>query len=255
MSQGLPRIPAGNGKHPVTMVAIAANELKASTAFYSHLFDWSFGHASKELSGGFGPAGPGIALRAETPEGFPGVVPFIGGPSVEAMMANVVQAGAEVERHPWTVLGLGLARFRDASHTIWGVTDAKPAAGTPPIPAPFGSNPKPPAGTICSLEMYAKDGAEAGKFFAGVFGWGWGEMMPGYTAFDPGAGITGVFQSHTPSLSAMAYIWVDDVRATLKAIEKAGGKQQGDPASMPGMATFGYFKDPSDTPMGLIGPA
>jgi predicted enzyme related to lactoylglutathione lyase len=71
--------------------------------------------------------------------------------------------------------------------------------------------------------------------------------------FDAGAGIGGVFQSHTPTTAGLAYIAVADVTATLTAIDAAGGKRLGDPMAMPGMATFGYFTDPSGTTMGLLG--
>lgn len=251
---GLPKIPAGSGTHPITMVALAANDLVASTVFYGKVFDWKFGHATKELAGGFGPAGPGIALRADTPPGFPGAVPFVGVANVEEMTAKAIAAGAETEHAPWAVLGIHLSRFRDLSKTVWGVTDARPAAGTPSIPPPFADNPKPPDGTLCSVEMYAREGSAAGKFFADLFGWGWGESMPGYTAFDPGAGIGGVFQSHTPTLPAMFYVYTSDVAKKLADIEASGGNRTADPMSAPGLGTFGYFQDPSGTHGGLIGP-
>ena len=63
----------------------------------------------------------------------------------------------------------------------------------------------------------------------------------------------GVFQSHTPALRGVAYLYSSNVSATLSAIDAAGGKRMGDPMAMPGMATFGYFTDPSGTTMGLIG--
>ena len=118
---------------------------------------------------------------------------------------------------------------------------------------PFGVNPKPAAGSICSLEMYASSDASP-TFFHEHFGWGTLPTMPPYVAFDPGAGIGGVFQSHTPALPAVAYIYMQDVPSTLTAIEAAGGTRLGDAMSMPGMGTFGYFKDPSGSSMGLIGP-
>jgi predicted enzyme related to lactoylglutathione lyase len=65
--------------------------------------------------------------------------------------------------------------------------------------------------------------------------------------------VGGIFQSHTPSLSALAYIYTTDVQAKLAEIEAAGGKRMCEPMRMPG-GCFGYFKDPSDTNMGLIGP-
>ncbi|MFZ4739062.1 MAG: VOC family protein [Bradymonadia bacterium] len=39
-----------------------------------------------------------------------------------------------------------------------------------------------------------------------------------------------------------------------RLIIAAGAESLGEPMAMPGMGTFGYFKDPSGTPMGLIGP-
>jgi predicted enzyme related to lactoylglutathione lyase len=73
-------------------------------------------------------------------------------------------------------------------------------------------------------------------------------------AFDPGASIAGVFQSHTPAMPAVAYIYVTDVGTTLTDIEAAGGQRMGEPGRIPGMGCFGYFIDPSGTTMGLIGP-
>jgi predicted enzyme related to lactoylglutathione lyase len=78
--------------------------------------------------------------------------------------------------------------------------------------------------------------------------------MPQYLGFTPDGGISGVFQSHTPSLPAVAYIYVADVAAALTEIEAAGGRRMGEPMGLPGMATFGYFADPSGTHMGLMGP-
>ncbi len=76
---------------------------------------------------------------------------------------------------------------------------------------------------------------------------------PEYTAFDPGAGVGGVFQSHTPTLPAVAYIFVAHVAEMLDAIDAAGGKRTSEAMSIPGLGCFGYFTDPSGTNMGLIG--
>jgi predicted enzyme related to lactoylglutathione lyase len=102
--------------------------------------------------------------------------------------------------------------------------------------------------------MYAADHSVTARFFNGLFEWGTRETMPQYLGFNPGAGISGVFQSHTPSLPAVAYVYVADVAAALEAIEAAGGRRTAAPMSAPGMGTFGYFTDPSGTSMGLIGP-
>jgi predicted enzyme related to lactoylglutathione lyase len=255
MSFELPNVPVGTGEHPITLVVISANQLGASSEFYSKLFGWELHKLSAELTAFVAPAGPAGALRSNVPSGFPGMVAYIAVSDVEAMLARIVAAGGAIEKPSWTVPMVGkLARFKDQCGTIYGLTGSAPPGQTPRMPMPFGSNPKPPDGAICSLEMYAADGAAAARFFGELFGWGSVASMPQYTAFDPGAGVGGVIQSHTPSLPALAYIYTSDVKVKLAEIESAGGKRLGEPMALPGVGCFGYFQDPSHTSMGLIGP-
>jgi predicted enzyme related to lactoylglutathione lyase len=171
------------------------------------------------------------------------------------MLARVLAAGGTLERAARSVPMVGkLALFKYPAGTIYGLMDSAVARRTPAMPMPVGANPRPPAGTICHLEMYAADGDAAARFFADLFGWGTLGTMPHYVAFNPGAGPGGVFQSHTPTMAAVAYIYTADVQAKLVEIETAGGKPMGEPMRMPGAGCFGYFKDPSGTSMGLIGP-
>lgn len=250
----MPQPPVGSGVHPVSLVVISANNLAASGTFYSTVFGWQLMKMSDELTAAVAPGGPPIALRAGVPKGFPGVVPFLRVDDVAKTLERVVAAGGTVERAPWTIPMMGtLARFTDVSGTIYGLVGGVAGSAPPRVPMPFGANPKPPANTICSLEMYSKDDASP-QFFATHFGFGTLPTMPAFVAFDVGAGIGGVFQSHTPANTSVAYIYVADVTATLTAIEAAGGARQGDAMAMPGMGTFGYFTDPSTTMMGLIGP-
>ena len=250
----MPSAPAGSGAHPIILVVITATDLAASRAFYATVFKWPMMDMSSELIAASTPAGPSVALRSNMAAGFPGVVPFMGVRDVAATLERVVAAGGAVERAPWTVPMMGtLARFTDVSGTVYGITSSVAPGGVPHVPMPFGDNPKPPVGTACSVEMFSRDETSA-RFFADQFGWGTLPTMPQYMAFDPGAGIGGVFQSHTPALPAVAYVYVDDVAAMLTAIDAAGGKRQGDAMHMPGMGTFGYFTDPSGTTMALIGP-
>jgi len=251
----MPDVPAGNGQHPIVMVVISANDHAASVAFYSKLFGWSTYSVTGELTGATTPGGPAVALRAGTPAGFPGVVPMIRVDDISAALEKIVEGGGEIERPAWQVPTAGtVARFKDPSGTIYGLIE--PAASSMPAPMamPFGDNPKPPAGSVCSLEMYAKSGAEAATFFSAQFGWGCIETMPHFVGFNPGAGPQGVFQSHTAAMSAVAYIYVENVNVKIAEIEANGGARMGDPMSVPGMGTFGYFKDPSGSAMGLIGP-
>ena len=187
MSPEMPPIPAGSGKHPVALVVITANQLAESGAFYSKLFGWQAQKLSAELTACVTPGGPMVALRANVPDGSPGLIPYVSVPDVDAMLAGVVAAGGAVERAPWSVPMMGkLARFKDPSGTVYGLTDAVAPGGAPHIPAPFGASPKPPAGAICSLEMHATGGALE-SFFGGLFGWSTLPTMPQYTMFDAGA--------------------------------------------------------------------
>jgi len=251
----MPKVPRGSGEHPIALVVVTANNLAASSTFYSKLFGWQLHPFSAELPGVVVPGGPTGALRSNVPAGFPGVVPYIGVPDVNGMLSRLVAAGGTIERAPLNLPGVGkLARFKDPTGTIYGLTDALTPGGHPWVPMPIGSNPKPPAGAICHLEMYAANGDTAARFFGELFGWGTLATMPQYMAFDPGAGVGGIFQSHTPALPALAYIYVSDVEAKLAEIEAADGRRMGEPMRMPGAGCFGYFNDPSRTSMGLIGP-
>jgi uncharacterized protein len=255
MTSGIPQVPAGSGQHPIVTVVLAANAMARSREFYASVFGWQFAALTPEIMAAVMPEGPTLTLRGAVAEGFQGSVPFIGVTDVPATLARVVALGGEVERAPWQVPMAGtMARFRDPSGTIYGLTSGLPPAPLPRIPIPLGGNPRPRAGVVCSLEMYAKDGGSAGAFFAECFGWNSLPTMPSFVAFDAGAGIGGVFQSHTPALPGVVYISSDDVNATLAAVVGAGGAANGEPMAVPGMGTFGYFKDPSGTIVGLIGP-
>ena len=111
-----------------------------------------------------------------------------------------------VERAPWPMPMVGtLARFTDPSGTVYGLATSPSAAPLPHVPAPFGDAPKPPHGTVCSLEMHAGDLEAAARFFGSQFGWGTLPTMPQFLMFDAGAGIGGVFQSHTPASRGVVY--------------------------------------------------
>jgi hypothetical protein len=77
MSADTPDVPAGSGQHPIVLVAISANDLAASTAFYSRLFGWQTQSIAPDLTACDAADGPGILLSANMPDGFPGVVPFV----------------------------------------------------------------------------------------------------------------------------------------------------------------------------------
>lgn len=252
-AQGMPQCPRGNGEHGIGWIELSANSNEASSQFYAAVFGWqiqSFMPGYQVFTAPSG--GPPGGLRGNAPEGSPGCTPYIHVTDVAAAQARIEAAGGKKLTEPERIAGNWIGHFADPSGTIYGLSDMP--VSLPHQPAPFGDAPRPGLHTICSLEMYGgADLAATGRFFTEVFGWATLPTMPNYMMFDPGVSVGGVFQGHTPGLRALAYIYVEDVAAKLVEIEAAGGKRMGDPMSMPGMGTFGYFSDPSGTALGLMG--
>lgn len=252
----IPKAPRGSGAHPVALVVISSGQLAASRDFYAKVFGWEMMPLSAEVCACGTPAGPAAALRAGNPPGFPGAVPFLFTEDVDRTLKAAVAAGAAVERATWKVPMVGeMARFAAPRGTVIGLVNSAEMRPREPVTSPLnGGSSLPAPGAIVHVELLAQDFAIAAKFFGETFGWGTLETMPSYMAFDPGAGISGIFQSHTPALPAVAYISCTDAGAKLREIEAAGGKRMGEPMRMPGVVTFGYFTDPTGTAMGLIAP-
>jgi predicted enzyme related to lactoylglutathione lyase len=253
---GVPQVPAGSAEHPVCWLEIVTNDVAKSQAFYSGLFGWHI-----EAMGDFVmfllPDGPSGNFKTDAEPGMQGAIPHIYAKDMQAVLDKVAAHGGAVIEAPRAVgeNGEATAMFKDAAGTVYGLVNAAPQLPVPHFPPIFGPGEKPAPGTICSLELYGGDFAKVREFFGGELGWGVLDTMPQYLMFDPGAGIGGVFQSHTAVTKSLAYIWVDDVKSTLTAIEAAGGKRMGEPMALPGFGTFGYFTDPAGTAMGLIGPS
>ncbi|MCC7324682.1 MAG: VOC family protein [Gemmatimonadaceae bacterium] len=240
--------------HTIPVVVLSASRLAESAAFYARVFGWDVRAVSDEISVVLAPAGPTMVLRRYGPSGGPAAIPFIQVDEAGQALARVVAAGATVDRLPYEVPMAGrITRFADPSGTVYGLTSANPPGANPPVPMPMGANPRPMAGTVCHVELYSRDLSATAHFFHEQFGWEVTPTTPQYTAFNPNVGISGIWQSHTPVPSALPYIYVADVNATLAAIDAANGRHHGHAVAVPGMATFGYFTDPSGTAMGLMG--
>jgi predicted enzyme related to lactoylglutathione lyase len=81
---------------------------------------------------------------------------------------------------------------------------------------------------ICHIELPSKDFHKARKFYGDVFSWQFEEMKEmNYLAFKAPEGVNGGFTdtlepAQKPGI--VFYIEVDDIEATIKKAEKAGGK-------------------------------
>jgi predicted enzyme related to lactoylglutathione lyase len=253
----MPAIPPGSGEHPICLTVITASNLESSSKFYSELFAWTITPLSAEVAVVQTTAGQAAALRTGLPEGYPSAVPFVKVDSVDALVVSSLGMGFTLDKEKWSAPNVGtMARVKAPSGVVYGFIEPEvQLVPTEALPSPFGAGPKPPVGSICAIELHSSNFPFAAQYIKDNFGWGSAETMPQYMGFDTGAGYSGVFQGHTPTLPVVAYIYVEDVAAKLTELEAAGGQRIGEPMSMPGFATFLYFTDPSGTTMGLIGPA
>ena len=111
-------------------------------------------------------------------------------------------------------------------------------------------------GKICYIEMPATDIAKSAEFYKKVFGWNVRTRGDGSVAFDDTIGeVSGTWRLGRPPAvqpGFMIYIMVDDVHATTKAIEAAGGQIVQPLGGDPGELTV-RFKDPGGNVLGIYG--
>ncbi len=98
------------------------------------------------------------------------------------------------------------------------------------------------------LEFPARDFSATKAFFSDVFGWGFEDYGPEYTAFS-NAGVEGGFYaadtaSEQKNGSALVVFYSADLEATLAKVEAAGGEINQAIFSFPGGRRF-HFKEPS----------
>ncbi len=108
---------------------------------------------------------------------------------------------------------------------------------------------------IVHVELAAADRKALGKFYSNVFGW---ELMDmdemNYTTFKAGDCVGGGFNPVTqqnPAGTVTVYIETDDVTASLKDVEKAGGTILVPETEIPNNGKFGLFRDPQGNMVGL----
>jgi hypothetical protein len=98
------------------------------------------------------------------------------------------------------------------------------------------------------IELPSRDLSNTRKFFARVFGWVFEDYGPGYAAFS-GQGVDGGFyaaelESRVDSGGALVVFYSEDLDATLKKVEDAGGLVLRPIFSFPGGHRF-HFCEPS----------
>ena len=117
---------------------------------------------------------------------------------------------------------------------------------------------------VIHFELPADDTAKLAHFYQGVFGWQTVPLGPRANDFTlaitvdtdqatrmpkkKGAINGGIFKKQKPPLPAKITVLVDDIRAMIARVEKAGGKffedANGKVIEMPGVGLFATFQDP-----------
>ncbi len=111
---------------------------------------------------------------------------------------------------------------------------------------------------IIHVELAAQDRKSLSQFYNNVFGWQLQHFDDmNYTTFDPGDCVQGGFNpvaEGNPAGTTTVYIETDDVTASLKEVEKAGGTIAMQETEIPNTGKFGMFRDPQGNMVGLFRP-
>jgi predicted enzyme related to lactoylglutathione lyase len=101
---------------------------------------------------------------------------------------------------------------------------------------------------IVFFDIAGTDAAVLSSFYSHLFGW---EIGPGGTFAVPVTSpLPGAIRDDPPE--KRIYIGVDDVTATLAAIEEAGGAVDAPRFEIPGVVVLGLFRDPAHNAIGLV---
>lgn len=108
---------------------------------------------------------------------------------------------------------------------------------------------------IVHIEFSAANRETTGKFYADIFGWEVQQVPEmNYATFASQEGLGGGFNpvnETSPAGTTVVYIGTDDIEATLRDIERQGGKTIVPKSEIPGMGWFAIFTDPTGNKVGL----
>ena len=149
----------------------------------------------------------------------------------------------DYEGHHW----LFSRHARDLSPDEWGATVKESYSYLESLPRP----------RFCYVEIPSIVISESVSFYEGVFGWNIRRRDTARPSFDDapgiisGAWVTGREIARTPGL--LAYVWVDDIAATLALVNSNGGEvvQQPSPDSSTGDSLIATVRDPAGNLIGL----
>ncbi len=102
------------------------------------------------------------------------------------------------------------------------------------------------------IEFAVADMSATKAFYASAFGWQFNEYGPGYSGIRKGEGESGGFAlaSDEPTQSPLVILFSENLEASLKAVEAAGGTITTPPFAFPGGRRF-HFTDPNGTELAV----
>jgi uncharacterized protein len=108
----------------------------------------------------------------------------------------------------------------------------------------------PPHGALAYLQIPAVDVAASAAFYEQLFGWGVDPPEPGFEA----PGLIGQWVTDRPPAAGagpVAWIFVDDIEATLALVPGAGGEVVDPPTPDGPVRWLATIRDPGGTFLGL----
>ncbi len=240
--------------HNICWLEFCTPDLAAAKQFFGDVFGWQteafmdgyevFTTPGRQLGG----------FSSRAPEGMQQTIPYIYVADLAAALAGIEAAGGKTVFGPAQVGEDGqVAMFTDPAGTLYGLADRQSPLEFSPDPFKMYGGDSPRHNSFCTIEMFGGDFTATQRFFNGQFGWICTETMPQYMAFNPGAGVSGVFQSHTPAIKGMAYLWSDDLDATVALAKAQGAMLIGDILVADHMPRFAYLTAPGGIVVGIIG--
>lgn len=122
---------------------------------------------------------------------------------------------------------------------------------------------------VVHFEMPYKDAKRVSKFYSGVFGWGMsdtGADMDNYVLAataetdknmmvkTPGTINGGFYKWSKKSKEPSVVISVNDLKGSMAAVKKAGGKLLGKPQDIPGIGKWVSFRDTEGNRVSILQP-
>ncbi len=111
------------------------------------------------------------------------------------------------------------------------------------------------AGSICHLEVFARDLNESAKFYGGLFGWTTRPHDSGYLFWEDSEGFSGGFTtagSPVTNPAATFYVRVENIPDALTKVHQAGGVVIREKTEIGGdNGYYALFRDPAGNNVGL----